>query len=49
MKLRPFCCNYYPICVYSNSDFISFFLRYKSEVVTSKKYIQAFCLRNKVP
>jgi len=35
--------------VYSNSDFISFFLCYKLEVVTSKESIQAFCLRNKVP
>ena len=35
--------------MYSNSDFISFFLCYKLEVVTSKESIQAFCLRNKVP
>lgn len=35
--------------MYSNSDFESFFIRYKSEAVTSKESIQSFCLRNKVP
>lgn len=35
--------------MYSNSDFENFFLRYKSEAVTSKESIQSFCLRNKVP
>ena len=35
--------------MYSNSDFENFFLRYKSEAVTSKESIQSFCLRNNVP
>lgn len=35
--------------MYSNSDFERFFLRYKSEALTTKESIQAFCLRNNVP
>lgn len=35
--------------MYSNIDFENFFIRYKSEAVTSKESIQSFCLRNNVP
>lgn len=35
--------------MYSNSDFESFFLCYKSEAMLNKESIQDFCLRNKVP
>lgn len=35
--------------MYSNTGFERFFLRYKSESLTSQESIQAFCFRNKVP